>query len=149
MNRAPVYIDDTLQIDFDNLELRVSGQGIPITPTEARVLMVFLKHPGTYVTVRQMIPRLWPRSRPHRPVAAVKVHISRLRRKMEADPKRPRYIVSRRSLFDNATEICSRLVRCVKAEQRVSQPVRCFVWPEKEPTLQQPYGQSVERKGLT
>jgi len=98
MNLAPIYIDADLQIDFHNLELQINGQGIPITPTEARLLMLLLKHPGRYVTVRQMTRRLWPRFRPRGAAAAVKVHISRLRRKMEADPKRPRYIVSRRSL---------------------------------------------------
>lgn len=89
----PVLSVDDLTIDMPRRRVTVSGREVQLTPTEYDLLRALARHPGRVVTQRQLIDRLWGDG--HEDSAhLLRVNVSNLRRKLEADPVRPRYIMT-------------------------------------------------------
>lgn len=82
---------DGLSIDFDARSVWLYGEFLKLTPTEYEILVYLARHRGLVVTYDQLIDAIGDpeekRSR-HR----LFVHISRLREKIEHDPKNPHFI---------------------------------------------------------
>ncbi len=69
------------------------GQTVPLTTAEGRLLQVFLDNPGTVLSRRRLLDLT--QSREERPYdRAIDNQISRLRRKIEADPARPAILLT-------------------------------------------------------
>jgi two-component system KDP operon response regulator KdpE len=66
---------------------------IRLTPTEWHLLMALLKRPGKLVSQRQLLQEVWG---PAYSTEAhyLRVYMAQLRRKLEADPSRPRHLVT-------------------------------------------------------
>ena len=81
-------------LDFDRRELlRGDGTVVPLSTGEFLLLAVFLRHPRRVLSRDQLLDLT--RGRAAQPFdRAVDNQISRLRRKIEADPKRPELIVT-------------------------------------------------------
>lgn len=82
------------QWTFDATALRLTDQGgreVDVTPGELTLLRVFLEHPDR-VLLRNQILALTKRSDADVFDRAIDVLVGRLRRKLEADPKKPRLI---------------------------------------------------------
>lgn len=80
-----------LTVDLDTRTVKKGSQEIHLTPTEFSLLSTFLKKPGAVWTHRQLLTAVWGTT------AGVtndtlRVHVGSLRRKLEADPNRPRFI---------------------------------------------------------
>jgi len=89
----PVYISGDLKVDLNQREVFVSGQPISLTPTEYDLLRTLVKHAGKVLTHDQLLRTVWGtgyQTETH----MLQVNISNLRRKIEADPSRPNYIVT-------------------------------------------------------
>ncbi|MDR7402267.1 MAG: response regulator transcription factor [Armatimonadota bacterium] len=88
----PVRVHD-LEIDPTRMEVRRSGIPVTLTPTEFRLLHVLASHPGRVFTRMQLIDQVqgYAFEGYERTVDA---HIKNLRRKLEPDPRRPRYILT-------------------------------------------------------
>lgn len=71
----------------------VDGQVVPLTPTEYSLLLVLVQHPGQVFTRLQLLEaaHLGAYDGVER---TIDVHIHNLRRKLEPDPARPRYILT-------------------------------------------------------
>jgi len=89
-------VDDRLAVDFPHKLALIEGQPVPLTPTETKILHILVRNAGRAVTVDFLLSRLWPLEQVFEDV--LRVHIHRLRRKIEADPRRPRYIVTERGV---------------------------------------------------
>ncbi|MFN7974646.1 MAG: response regulator transcription factor [Acidobacteriota bacterium] len=81
----------TLTVDLDARTVTRDGESIHLTPTEHAILAAFLQKPGGVWTHRQLLTAVWGTT------AGVtndtlRVHVGSLRRKIEADPARPRLI---------------------------------------------------------
>lgn len=90
--QAPqVKIDDWLTIDVPNhcVILRGSEQ-VTLTRVEAQLLYLLLNHAGATLTARSLIDRIWTFEDVYEDT--LRVHIHRLRAKIEPDPSRPTYI---------------------------------------------------------
>jgi two-component system alkaline phosphatase synthesis response regulator PhoP/two-component system response regulator VicR len=85
------------EVDFDRAELRRGGVVVEVTPQEWRLLGVFLQHAGRALTRDQLISMAWGHG-----IAVtdrtVDTHVFNLRRKIEAAPSDPRWIVGVRGL---------------------------------------------------
>jgi DNA-binding response OmpR family regulator/signal transduction histidine kinase len=85
------FIADGLRIDFGARGVWLFGEYIPLTPTEYQILVYLVRHRGLVITYDQLLEEIWglaeKRSR-HR----LFVLISRLREKIESDPKHPHFI---------------------------------------------------------
>jgi DNA-binding response OmpR family regulator len=91
-----VRVDEQLQIDFPNRKGYVNGEEVSLTPTETKLLYLLLHSAGRVITSDYLMRRLWPFEPANED--RLHVHIHRLRRKVEVDPKTPHYIVSERGL---------------------------------------------------
>lgn len=66
---------------------------VRLTPTEWHLLEVLLRHPGKLLSHRQLLNEVWG---PGYETAAgnLRVYMAQLRRKLEADPARPRHLLT-------------------------------------------------------
>jgi len=83
-----------LLIDFNSRQVWLRGEAVNLTPTEHDLLTYLVHHPGQVLTYAQMIDHLWGEDR-GRTRHDLFVHISRLRKKIESDPKNPEFVRTR------------------------------------------------------
>lgn len=82
-----------LHINRRTRRVSVGGREIHLSPTEYRLLYSLAAHPGTLLTRDQLLEAVWePIYRGHYDI--LRVALWRLRRKLEDNPDRPRYIVT-------------------------------------------------------
>ena len=91
-----MHVDDHLTVDFAHQRAIVDGEAVPLTPTETKLLYILMRNAGRIVTTDFLLRRLWPLEEVFED--ALRVHIHRLRQKVELIPSRPRYIVTERGL---------------------------------------------------
>ena len=91
---ASTRIDDRLVINFPNREATVDNTPISLTPTESKLLYILVRNAGRIVTTEFLLNRIWPLQDAQED--RLHVHIHRLRRKIEANPNEPAYIVAER-----------------------------------------------------
>lgn len=84
---------DDLTIDVSRRLVTLGDREVRLTPTEFSLLELLATHAGKPVFMQQIIARVWA-SAPATTHDTVRVHVSALRRKIEPDPARPRYIVT-------------------------------------------------------
>jgi len=89
----PVLAIGPIAIDLARHEVHVDGKQIHLTPIEFRLLALLARHAGKVLTHRQLLHEVWgPRSTQH--THYLRVHMAALRRKVEADPARPRWLAT-------------------------------------------------------
>jgi len=89
----PVFSSGGLQVDLNLRRVTVEGNEVQLTPTEYDILRLFVTHAGKVLTHGQILKQVWGIAyleQPH----VLRVNISNLRRKIEADPARPRHIIT-------------------------------------------------------
>jgi DNA-binding response OmpR family regulator len=82
-----------LEIDPDRRGVRLAGEQVGLTAKEFDLLMHFARNPGRVYSRGQLLDAVWGYSHSgyeH----TVNSHINRLRTKIEADPAKPRYILT-------------------------------------------------------
>ncbi len=87
------YAVGDLRIDLARRSVTVGGQAIHLTPIEYRLLAALVRHPGKIVTQQQLLDEVWGPSRAEQ-AHYLRVYAGRLRRKLEADPTCPRYLLT-------------------------------------------------------
>jgi DNA-binding response OmpR family regulator len=86
-----------LQIDLTGRRVTRPGGTFPLTPTEVRLLHVMIAQMDRTVPTDTILNRVWAESDGADP-SYVWVTIRRLRRKVEVDPDRPRFLVTERGV---------------------------------------------------
>jgi DNA-binding response OmpR family regulator len=96
LNHPITAVDERLSIDFGKGCLLIDGEPVALTPIEANLLYVLIQNAGSVVTSEALIARAWPAE----PVfeETLRVHMHRLRRKVEEDYRAPRYIQTERGV---------------------------------------------------
>lgn len=88
-----------LYIDVSQHMVRMAGQPIELTPTEFAIIHALARQPGVVIPCVQLIQSFQGGQLDEDEARTVmRPHIVRLRRKIEADPQRPRYIQSVRGV---------------------------------------------------
>lgn len=83
-----VFEDGFLCIQLKNAKVEVKGRECPVTPTEFRLLNVFLEHQGQLLTYEVLLEQLWDCKGQFVDKHALAVNVNRLRSKIEdADHK--------------------------------------------------------------
>jgi two-component system, OmpR family, KDP operon response regulator KdpE len=90
---APVYKIDDLEVDLVRRRVLLAGVEIQLTPTEYDLLRLLVTNAGKVLTHRQILRQIWGAGYVEQP-HVLRVNISNLRRKIEKDSSRPRYIVT-------------------------------------------------------
>jgi two-component system KDP operon response regulator KdpE len=84
-----------LMLDFDRCQAVRDSQTIPLTPTEFKILAYLAKNAGKVVSPVEILRAVQDYTYSEREAQEiVKVYIRRIRRKVEADPAEPSYIVN-------------------------------------------------------
>jgi DNA-binding response OmpR family regulator len=91
-----IRIDEFLSIDFAHNRIVLGGKSMGLTPTESILLHVLLRNAGRVVENRMLIARVWPSEDVFEDT--LRVHMHRLRRKLEADSHHPHYIRTERGV---------------------------------------------------
>jgi two-component system, OmpR family, KDP operon response regulator KdpE len=80
-------------VDLERRGVTVGGREVKLTPTEYALLRSFIAHPDKVLTRRMLLQEVWgPEygSEGH----YLHVYVASLRRKLEADPQRSRYLLT-------------------------------------------------------
>jgi two-component system alkaline phosphatase synthesis response regulator PhoP len=85
------------ELDTERCELRRAGVAVDLTPLEYKLLAVFARRQGRLLSRQQLLDAAWGRGT-HITERAVDNQVTNLRKKMEPDPERPRFLVSVRGL---------------------------------------------------
>jgi len=86
-----------VEVDFQRCQLRRRGKAVEVTPLELKLLEAFVCSRGRTLTRAQLLDQVWG---PGTFITdrVVDNHITRLRKKIEATPGEPRYLVSVRGI---------------------------------------------------
>jgi DNA-binding response OmpR family regulator len=82
-----------LELDVPRMETRVGSRAVELTPTEFSILVTMARQPGRIFTRSQLLDAV-------RGVAfesyerAIDTHIKNIRRKLEPNPRQPRYVLT-------------------------------------------------------
>ena len=86
-----------LRIDFAKRKTEVRETPVDLTFVEFEILSTLARHPGHVFTRDMLLDRVWGDSS-YRDPRTVDVHIRHLREKLEADPKKPEYLLTVRGV---------------------------------------------------
>jgi two-component system KDP operon response regulator KdpE len=91
--KEPVFVLGDLRVDFTARHVYIRDEEIHLTPIEYRLLAVLVKNAGKVITHTQLLKEVWG------PVYSeqtqyLRVYMTQLRRKLEADPARPKYLIN-------------------------------------------------------
>jgi two-component system, OmpR family, KDP operon response regulator KdpE len=89
----PIFEAGDLRVDLVRREVRRGGQEVHLTPTEYKLLTLLIRHAGKVLTHRQLLKEVWGTSYAEQS-HYVRVYMAQLRQKLEADPARPRLLMT-------------------------------------------------------
>ncbi|MFN2115445.1 MAG: response regulator transcription factor [Anaerolineae bacterium] len=97
LERPARYADDHLTVDLATREVLVDGEPVALTPIEFGILRYLVQHPNQPIPSAELLEAVWGESYEDAE-ATLRVHLHHLRRKIERDPRRPRYVRTERGI---------------------------------------------------
>jgi two-component system, OmpR family, KDP operon response regulator KdpE len=89
----PVVATEDFTVDLAAKRVRRGEVDVRLTPTEWQLLEVLVRHRGRLVTQHQLLQEVWG-PQYHTEGNYLRVYVAQLRRKLEPDPSRPRYLIT-------------------------------------------------------
>ncbi|WNF29730.1 response regulator [Streptomyces sp. C11-1] len=91
---APTVVTtDVFTIDLVAKKVRRDAATVRLTPTEWHLLEILVSHPGRLVSQRALLREVWGPTYAEN-TNYLRVYMAQLRRKLEADPAHPRYLIT-------------------------------------------------------
>ena len=87
----PIFRLGELSVDLVRRIVKVGEREIKLSPKEYELLRVFVQHAGKVLTHKFLLGELWDDSTD---AQYLRVYVGQLRKKLEADPERPEYILT-------------------------------------------------------
>ncbi|WP_459557519.1 response regulator transcription factor KdpE [Lacunimicrobium album] len=96
-HEAATFTIGELKVDYESRIVMLSGVPIHLTPLEYKLLITLIKHQGKVLTHRFLLKEVWG---PHHTQENhyLRVFVANLRRKVEPDAARPRFIITEQSV---------------------------------------------------
>jgi two-component system alkaline phosphatase synthesis response regulator PhoP len=94
-----------LELDLPRRQVFVGGKPVVLTAKEFEVLELLASHPGWVYSREQIMRHLYGGGEFFGEARAADVHVQHIRKKIEADPKNPRYVQTVRGFGYKFTEI--------------------------------------------
>ena len=82
-----------IRVDLEKHDVFVDGRRVHLTPREFALMRLFAQNEGKLLTHRTILREVWGPAYQSES-SYLHVHISQLRRKIEPDPTRPRYLLN-------------------------------------------------------
>jgi two-component system KDP operon response regulator KdpE len=92
----PIQLGDVLVDLTAKTAVRQTGaraDDVRLTPTEWHLLEILLRNPGRLVSQRELLREVWGPNY-YSETGYLRVYVAQLRRKLEPDPSRPRYLIT-------------------------------------------------------
>ena len=89
----PVFRSGALTVNFERREVRVHDKPIKLTPTEYDLLKYMIQYIGKVLTHRTLLTAIWGEAYTDQ-AQYLRVFIGQLRKKIETNTARPRYILT-------------------------------------------------------
>ncbi|MFD1395848.1 response regulator transcription factor [Kroppenstedtia eburnea] len=80
-----------IKINLSTREVVVEGKNVVLTPKEYELLRLFAEHPRHVFSYEQLLAKFWDGVGDKH---TIRVHLSRLREKIESDPNHPQHLVN-------------------------------------------------------
>jgi two-component system KDP operon response regulator KdpE len=90
---APVVAFGDVVVDLAARRVTRAGQDVRLTPTEWAVLEQLVRNPRRLVTQQTLLTSVWGPTH-MRDSGYLRIYLSALRKKLEADPSRPRHLIT-------------------------------------------------------
>lgn len=90
----PYFEAGALQVDLTKRLVTVGGQEVALTPTEYDLLRILIQDAGKVLTHQHIIRALWGDTYQTEMHHLLRVNVSNLRKKIEEDASRPKYLVT-------------------------------------------------------
>ena len=87
------FHSEDLEIDFQSRRVHAHGKDVRLTPKEFELLRYLVAHAGKPVTHRELLQAVWGPDYGDEP-EYLRVFVNQLRKKIEANPAKPKYIVT-------------------------------------------------------
>jgi two-component system, OmpR family, KDP operon response regulator KdpE len=88
---VPAFITEDLKIDFDKRSVAVKGHSVRLTPKEFELLRHLVANQGRAIGHRRLLQAVWGPDYGEE-TEYLRVFINQLRKKIEPDPRHPRYV---------------------------------------------------------
>jgi two-component system KDP operon response regulator KdpE len=92
-DNQPTVTIGAFTVDFAGKTVTGGGETVRLTPTEWHLLEVLVRNPGRLVGQPQLLREVWG-SGYETQTNYLRVYLAQLRRKLEADPSRPRHLLT-------------------------------------------------------
>jgi two-component system KDP operon response regulator KdpE len=89
---AQVYADSEIRIDHSAHTVAVRGEPVSLSPLEYKLLVALVRNPGQVISQERLLDVVWGQDSLEVSAESVRLYVSYLRGKIEADPRRPRLI---------------------------------------------------------
>lgn len=89
----PIVLADDVKVDPLRRQVFRGDAEVHLTPTEYRLLITLLRHAGRVLTHRQLLEQVWGANYAAQ-THYLRVYMAQLRNKLEADPTRPRFLLT-------------------------------------------------------
>jgi two-component system KDP operon response regulator KdpE len=89
----PVFVVGGLQFDLARRVVTLDGSEIHLSPKQYRLLQMLVQNAGKVVTHEQLLREIWGADHTE-DVQYLRVFVRKIRNKIEADPARPRYLLT-------------------------------------------------------
>lgn len=90
---APVFEVGDLHLDLSRREVKRGGVEVHLTPIEYRLLSLLAQHAGKVLTHSHILKEVWGPGHAEQ-THYLRVYMAQLRRKIEADPARPKLLMT-------------------------------------------------------
>ena len=80
-------------IDFQDRRVRLHGQPVRLTPKEFDLFVFMARHPNRVLPHRTLLGAVWGEASEEQS-EYLRVYVGQLRKKLESDPSKPRYLVT-------------------------------------------------------
>lgn len=82
-----------LELNLPRRQATINGKRLSLTPIEYNILLTLMRHAGKVITHDDLLQAVWGDSY-RGDYSVLRVNVSRLRQKLEENPRRPAYIVT-------------------------------------------------------
>ena len=96
-SEGPPFVRPGFSMDFGAREVLRHGKAVRLTPQEYSLLYHLVKNAGRVVPHKTLLAKVWGREYAEE-VDYLKVHVQRLRAKLEDDPQNPKLILTERGI---------------------------------------------------
>jgi two-component system KDP operon response regulator KdpE len=100
VRRTEAVAPETVEVTTEDFTLDLvakkatrGGRDVRLTPTEWHLLEILVSNPGRLITQKQLLQEVWGASQSNK-TNYLRVYMAQLRRKLEADPAHPRYLIT-------------------------------------------------------